>query len=241
MANQFLCPTSFGIAAARITIADLCTGSSVAGTANGFVTDALESGSAEWQIRAGRRIQKESGDSSKGYAVDIRRSDSIVGQTVKAKMVKADQYLESLFTSGNFLTEVDGSDVVFKGWLGKTGAVTRKLIVELWEEVEFADCDDASADFGYMRHVFGIGVAKPVNKTFGATDNRPMELEFDMQPFTPPDDWAGPLGDFPAFVTTGINDFLTADPSGKTTGLSFLEEGLPTVTTCGLIAVDDGL
>jgi hypothetical protein len=237
MATKYFCGTPFGIVAARISLADLCLGDSITGTTNGFVTDALESGSAEWQIRAGRKIQKESGDSNKGYAVDIRRADSTVGVTLKTKMVRADQYLESLFTNGNFLTQTVLADTHVKGWIGKAGAVTSKLVVELWEEVEFAACDTDTASIKYQRHVFGIGNAKPVNKTFSATDNRPMELEFDMQPFRPAAAWNGPHGDFPAYVVTGITAFLAADAAAQTTGLSFYETALPTVTTCGLIAV----
>lgn len=237
MSTTYLCGTPFGIVAARISIADLCTGAQVAGSTNGFVTDALDSASADWQIRAGRKIQKESGDSSKGYAVDIRRADSIIGVTLKAKMVRADQYLESLFTAGTFLTKTVGGNEQVRGWMGKTGAVTTKLIVELWEEVEFADCDTVTADLAYVRHVFGIGSAKPVNKAFAATDNRPMDLEWDMQPFQPAAAWTGPFGDFPAYVTSDVDAAIAADPALKTTGLSFYEENLPTVTTCGLIAV----
>lgn len=236
MSTIYTCGVPFGIVAARISLADACTGMQIAGSANGFVTDALDSGSSEWQLRAGTKIQKVTGDSRQGYGVDIRRNDAISGETLKLKTLKADIYLESLITAGTFITTPSGGNTEVIGWLGKTGAVAHKLVVELWEEVDFPDCSVDEAGFNYIRHVFGIGGAKPVNLAFAATDNRAMELEFDMQPFQPPTAWKGPYNDFPTAVSTAITNTLAADSAYKTTGLHFYEAA-PPVAVCGLISV----
>ncbi len=236
MATKNLCGIPFGLAGARFALADLCTGDSIPGPSNGFVTDCLASATATPQIRAGRLIQKESGDSAKGYCVDIRRPDSVVGYTLAVEQNKADIYLESLFTNGSFISEVVGPDTEVKGFIGKTGSTTKKLIIELWEELEFDSCGTGVVP-KYERTVYGIGAGAPATRTYSATDNRPASLSFNLQPFTPPTGWTGPFNDFPAWVSTDITNFLTADPAAKISTLTFLETGLPPLSTCGLVTV----
>lgn len=236
MATIYSCPTGFNIAAARLTLADPCLGVQIAGTTNAFITDALESGSAEPQVREGVKIQKNSGNSKLGLSVDIRRPEVLIGRTVKVKTQKSDIYLNSLFTPGGFITKTVLTNELVIGWIEAAGALTNKVFIEIWEENEFGDCSADVALYGATRHVFGIGSPKAPTMTFTNGDNRPQELEFDCQPWRPSTGWTGPLGDFPADVVTDNNTFLAANPTKKLNYMGFYEATIP-VSVCGLVAV----
>ena len=236
MATIYTCPTSFNIAAARITLADPCLGVQKAGATNGFITDALESGSAEPQVRDGVKIQKASGNSALGLSVDIRRPETLIGRTVKVKMQKSDIYLASLFVPGSFVTKTVSANELVIGWIEMAGALTNKVFIEIWEENEFGNCSVDVALYGATRHVFGIGSPKAPSMAFANGDNRSQDLEFDCQPWRPSTGWTGPAGDFPVDVVTDNNTLLAANPTKKLNYMGFYEASIP-VAQCGLLAV----
>lgn len=225
----------YGVCAVRLSLASCMTGDAITGTANAYVTDAVESAMFKRDVIDGKTLQADKSCTSGEQAYRIQLPDRVVGGELEFNALRADPYLDSLFVSGSWLTDT-GND---SGFIEEVGPQNRFLFIEIWRENVLGDCVVDANWKPYIRECFGLGRPQVSDMSFGA-EVRKFKGTLKLTPFRPPTvptvGWKGPIDDFPASVGTQLLAWQTANPTKKLQRIRMYETTIP-VSATGFVAV----